>query len=99
MSRLLLRSTERKEMVVGDGVLVAEVRVRGPLAVYAAGFAASLVAQGYVPGSVHLQVQLVSQFSRWLDGEGLGVDGLSELAAERFIAARRARVERLFRSR
>ena len=82
-----------------DGVLVAEVRVRGPLALYAAGFAASLADQGYVPGSVHLQVQLMSQLSRWLDGEALGVDGLSELAAERFIAARRARVERLFRSR
>ena len=82
-----------------DGVLVAEVRVRGPLAVYAAGFAASLTAQGYVPGSVHLQVQLLSQLSRWLDGESLGVDGLTELAAERFIAARRLRVERLFRSR
>jgi len=84
---------------VRDGVLVAEVRVRGPLALYAAGFAASLADQGYVPGSVHLQVQLMSQLSRWLDGEALGVDGLSELAAERFIAARRARVERLFRSR
>jgi len=82
-----------------DGMLVAEVRVRGPLAVYAAGFAASLADQGYVPGSVHLQVQLMSQLSRWLDRERLPVDGLTELVAERFIAARRARVERLFRSR
>ncbi len=82
-----------------DGVLVAEVRVRGPLAIHAAGFAGSLAAQGYVPGSVHLQVHLMSQLSRWLDGEGLGVDGLTEVEAQRFIAARRARVERLFRSR
>jgi integrase/recombinase XerD len=44
-------------------------------------------------------VQLVAQFSRWLDAEGVGVAGLTELAAERFIAARRARGMRLFRSR
>jgi site-specific recombinase XerD len=82
-----------------DGLLVSEVRVRGPLAEYAGGFAELLGSQGYVPGSVHLQVQLLSQLSRWLDSEGLGVADLSELHADRFIAARRARVERLFRSR
>ncbi|HEY5262072.1 MAG TPA: tyrosine-type recombinase/integrase [Solirubrobacteraceae bacterium] len=82
-----------------DGVLVAEVRVRGPLAAYAGGFAESLAGQGYVAGSVRLQVHLVAQLSRWLDGEGLDAAGLSELEAARFIAARRARVDRLFRSR
>ena len=82
-----------------DGVLVFEVRVRGPLAGYASGFAEFLIGQGYTAGSAHLQVQLVSQLSRWLDAEGLDVAGLTELAGERFIAARRARVQRLFRSR
>lgn len=84
---------------MGDEVLVAQVRVRGPLADYAAGFADALAAEGYVAGSVHLQVQLLAQLSRWLDAEGLDAAGLTELEAARFIAARRARVERLFRSR
>ncbi len=82
-----------------DGVLVSEVRVRGPLSAYAVGFGRFLAGQGYTPGSVRLQMYLVAQLSRWLDAEGLDAGGLTELAAERFIAARRARVERLFRSR
>ena len=61
---------------MGDWVSVSGVRVRGPLAVYAGGFAEFLSGQGYTPGSAHLQVQLVAQFSRWLDGEGLGVAGV-----------------------
>ena len=80
-------------------VLVSGVRVSGPLAGYAAGFGEFLAGQGYAPGSVRLQVHLVAQLSRWLEAEGLDVGGLTELAAERFIATRRARVERLFRSR
>jgi integrase/recombinase XerD len=82
-----------------DGVLVSEVRVRGPLAGYAAGFAEFLVDQGYTAGSTRLQMHLASQLSRWLEAEGVDAAGLTELEADRFIAARRARVERLFRSR
>lgn len=82
-----------------DGVLVSEVRVRGPLAGYAVGFAEFLVGQGYTAGSTRLQMYLVAQLSRWLEAEGVEVAGLTELEADRFIAARRARVERLFRSR
>ena len=83
---------------MGDGVSVSEVRVRGPLADYAVGFAESLAGQGYTAGSMRCQLHLVAQLSRWLDGEGLDVAGLTELEVERFIAARRARV-RLFCSR
>jgi integrase/recombinase XerD len=82
-----------------DGVLVSEVRVRGPLAAYAEGFGEFLAGQGYAAGSVGLQMHLVSQLSRWLDAEGLDVSELSEVVAERFVALRRARVQRLFRSR
>ena len=39
-----------------DGVLVSEVRVRGPLDGYAVGFAEFLAALGYAPGSVRLQM-------------------------------------------
>ena len=82
-----------------DGVLVSEVRVRGPLAVCAAGFGEFLVGQGYTAGSTRLQMHLAGQLSRWLEAEGVDAAGLTELEADRFIAARRARVERLFRSR
>jgi integrase/recombinase XerD len=82
-----------------DGVLVSEVRVRGPLAGYAGGFAGLLAGQGYTEGSTRLQMHLVAQLSRWLEAEGVDAAGLTELEVDRFIAARRARVERLFRSR
>jgi site-specific recombinase XerD len=84
---------------MGDGVLVSGVWVRGPLAPHAAGFAEYLASQGYTTGSTRLQVHLVAQLSRWLGAEGLDVAGLTELEAARFVAARRARVRRLFRSR
>ena len=58
-----------------DGVLVSEVRVRGPLDGYAVGFAEFLAALGYAPGSARLQVHLVAQLSRWLDAEGLWLPG------------------------
>jgi integrase/recombinase XerD len=82
-----------------DVVLVSGVRVRGPLSDFAVGFAERLAGQGYAAGSVQQQLGLISQLSRWLDGEGLGVAGLTELEAERFLAARRARGVCLFRSR
>jgi hypothetical protein len=81
----------RREWVVRDGVLVSEVRMRGPLAEYAVGFAESLAGRGYTAGSVRPQVHLVAQLSRWLDAEGLEVVGLTELSAERFIVARAQR--------
>jgi site-specific recombinase XerD len=68
------------------------------LARYGQGFADRLAAQGYALGSIRQQLCLISQLSRWLDAEGLGVEGLTELEAERFLAARRARGVRLFRS-
>jgi hypothetical protein len=82
-----------------DGVRVYGVWVRGPLADHAGGFAGSLAAQGYTPGSAGLQLHLVAQLSRWLGAEGLDAAGLTELEAARFVAARRTRVRRLFRSR
>lgn len=81
-----------------EGVLVLEVRVRGPLAEHAVGFADYLAGRGYAEGSIRQQLGLISQLSRWLDAEGLEVGGLTELEAERFLAARRARGVRLFRS-
>jgi site-specific recombinase XerD len=82
-----------------DWVVVSGVRVRGPLAVHARGFAEFLDGQGYAPGSVHCQLGLIGQLSSWLAAHELDVWELTELEAERFLVARRARVRRLFRSR
>ena len=82
-----------------DWVAVSGVRVRGPLAVHVRGFAEFLDGQGYAAGSVHCQLGLVAQLSGWLEAHELCVWELTELEAERFLAARRARVRRLFRSR
>ena len=60
---------------MSGGVLVSEVRVSGPLAGYAAGFAEFSAGQGYASGSVRLQVHLVAQLSRWLEAEGLTLVG------------------------
>ncbi len=50
-------------------------------------------------GSARLQLQLMAWVSRWLEAEGLDVGGFTELQAERYIAGRRAKGYRLFRSR
>jgi integrase len=65
------------------------VRVTGPLAVFADGFQACLVERGYTPCSVQVHLQLLAHLSRWLQAEGLQVDGLSAGVAERFLADRR----------
>jgi site-specific recombinase XerD len=77
---------------------MSQVRVRGPLAEHAGGYAEFLAVRGYAPGSAQQQLCLISQLSRWLDAERLGVTDLTEREAERFLAARRARGVRLFRS-
>jgi site-specific recombinase XerD len=45
----------------------------GPLAVHIGAFAQSRRAQGYTRGSVHRQVRLAAEFSRWLKQQGLDV--------------------------
>jgi site-specific recombinase XerD len=69
--------------------VVSRVRVGGPLAEHAAGFAGYLAGAGYTPLSAANQVRLLAHLSRWMEGRGL-VPG--ELAGERlgeFLAARR----------
>ena len=65
------------------------VRVTGPLAAFADGFQACLVERGYTPCSVQFHLQLLAHLSRWMQAEGLEVDGLSAGVAERFLADRR----------
>ena len=68
------------------------VRVTGPLAQFAAGFRTVLLEKGYAPGTAALQLQLLAQLSRWLDGHGLDVAELTAERVEQFFDERRARV-------
>lgn len=66
----------------------SRVRVTGPLERYAAGFVAELVGVGYRPVSAAFQLQLMAHLSRWLVGEGVGLEALSPADVDRFLAVR-----------
>jgi integrase/recombinase XerD len=70
--------------------VVSRVRVDGPLAGYAAGFAVHLAGAGYTPLSAAGQVRVLAHLSRWLGEHGLGVGDLTAERAEEFLAARRS---------
>jgi site-specific recombinase XerD len=74
------------------------VVVTGPLATYAAGFCAELERQGYASQPASELVQLMAHVSRWLDGQGLITQELTEEVIDRFLADRRGRY-RKFRTR
>lgn len=67
----------------------SHVHVSGPLEPFAAGFANTLVQQGYTPNSATLQMNLMAHLSRWLAGQGLGARELRATDVERFLSARR----------
>jgi len=64
--------------------------VRGPLAPYAAGFAAELLGQGYTRTSAEQHVCFFAHLDRWLLAAGLGVQDLGESTIERYLIERRA---------
>ena len=66
------------------------VRMTGPLAECAAGFAAELSRVGYTSLSMRDQLRLVAHFSRWLNSQGLRAGDVSEAVVELFLGARRA---------
>jgi len=68
----------------------SRVRVSGPLAPFAAGFAVQLQRQGYTPGSACHRMYLLAHLSRWLAGEHLDAHALELAIIERFVAARLA---------
>ena len=74
------------------------VVVTGPLAAYAAGFCAELERQGYAAQPASELAQLMAHVSRWLDGQGLMPEELTEEVADRFLADRRGKY-RKFRTR
>ncbi len=66
------------------------VSVSGPLAPDAEGYERWLAARGYSPGTTQIKVWQLSQLSRWLEREGLGVGEWTEEMALRFAAAQHA---------
>lgn len=69
---------------------VAEVRVSGPLAPFAAMFRAGLQDCGYTPLSAVNAMRLMAHLSRWMEADGLGVADLTGEQVERYAAVRRA---------
>src|SRR3989442_521937 len=69
-------------------------RVTGPLACYAAGFAADLTARGWSTDSIYRHLWLMRDLSAWMSAEGLDTGHLSPSAVERFVAVARVRRRR-----
>src|SRR5258708_17323374 len=69
--------------------------VTGPLACYAAGFAAELAARGWGRDSIYLHLRLMRELSAWMSAQGLGAGQLSPAAADRFVPVMRATRRRL----
>lgn len=67
----------------------SSARVSGPLAGYAAGYAAELRARGYTELSTWRHVRLLAQLSGWLEQAGLQPAGLTSKEVARFLDARR----------
>jgi len=66
------------------------VRVTGPLAPHARGFAGELARLGFTRYSAQKQLLLVAHVSRWLGDAGLSAAGLDARAVDGFLAARRS---------
>ena len=72
----------------------SDVRVRGPLAGDAAGFAAELERLGYSRSGARQQLGLLAGLSGWLAAEGLAPAELAAGQVARFLGARRRRGQR-----
>ncbi len=64
--------------------------VRGPLVPFVAGFAATLLEQGYTRTSAEQHVCFITHLDRWLLARGLGVADLDESTIEQYLVQRRA---------
>lgn len=65
------------------------VRVSGPLARYAAGFAAELTEQGYTDLSLRNQLMVAAHFSRWLEAKRIAVPELTRQSVDQYLRVRR----------
>jgi integrase/recombinase XerD len=69
--------------------VVSRVRVSGPLAGHAGGFAGFLAEAGYTPLSARNQLGVLAHLSRWMEGRGLCPGDLTGGRLGDFLAARR----------
>jgi len=67
------------------------VRVSGPLARYAEGFASELIRLGYTPRTTRDHLYVLAHLSRWLAAEGLAAAELTPAMVDRFLWVRRRR--------
>ncbi len=74
------------------------VRVSGPLASYASGFAKELNGLGYTTLSAANLLRLMAHLSRWLAAQGLSPEGLWTEQVKEFLGARRSAGYTCFRS-
>jgi integrase/recombinase XerD len=68
----------------------SRVRVAGPLAPFAAGFAEELARLGYTPLSASNQMRVLAHASRWLQAQGLEAGEFTPERAGVLLRARRA---------
>jgi site-specific recombinase XerD len=68
------------------------VRVAGPLAPYADGFAEDLAVKGYAASTVAEHVRLIAQLSRWMADQSLEVGELKPSGVEQFVQVRTDRL-------
>ena len=62
--------------------------VGGPLEPHVVGFVEGLLRQGYTRSSAQQHVCFIAHLDRWMAGEGIGLDGLSEPVIDRYLAER-----------
>ncbi|HZD15871.1 MAG TPA: tyrosine-type recombinase/integrase [Pseudonocardiaceae bacterium] len=77
---------------------VTRVRMSGPIAGFAAGFAAELQSLGYSDHSARAQLWLAAHMSGWMAERGLGVSELDTARIGEFVAWRRSLGRTAFRS-
>src|SRR4051812_35487004 len=63
--------------------------VRGPLEPHIIGFAEELLRQGYTRTSAEQHVCFLAHLDRWMSGEGIGLDQLTEPVIEGYLEIRR----------
>jgi integrase/recombinase XerD len=64
--------------------------VRGPLERHVVGFAEDLLRQGYSRSAAEQHVCFIAHLDRWMQAEGVELDGLNGSAIERYLVQRRA---------
>lgn len=67
----------------------SRIRITGALAAHRQGLWEALLALGYSPLSAANLLRLAAHLSRWLDEQGLSLDGLTHERGEAFLEARR----------